>query len=148
MTHDNDASFAAWLPSSATRDPCGLRITVDRRGHTATLRLDGELDMATGESLREHIRRILRQDCPHRLLLDLTQLSFTDSVGINLMMWAHKQMNKRGYQLQLHNPQPQVRRVLEATGLDTQLHITSKFDPSAGEPSAGPGDTRSQGPAR
>lgn len=141
MTHTTDAAFPDRQPPSATGGPHGLRVTIHRDGRTVTMRLDGELDMATVELLRDHIRYVLRHDAPHRILLDLTRLNFTDSAGLNLMVWVNKQLKRRGprHRLQLHNPQAQVRRVLHATGLDTQFDIGAAARTTApGMSDAGP----------
>jgi anti-anti-sigma factor len=101
-----------------------LEISVQRDGHTTLLRLAGELDMATADELRRHILMALEHHDPHRLLLDLSKLDFTDSSGLAALVWAHQLLSSRGRQLRLHHPQPQVRRVLHITGLHTRLHIT------------------------
>ena len=132
---------------STTQRPASklLDIGIERDGSTTVLRLVGELDMATADELRRHILLVLDQHDPHRILLDLSELSFTDSSGLAAMVWAHQQLASRGRQLRLHHPQAMVRRVLHITGLHTRLHITETPQPprrsgtGAGSPGIGTG---------
>jgi anti-anti-sigma factor len=104
--------------------PSPLSIGVDHDGSTVVLRLHGELDLATAEQLRRRIRTVLAEHDPHRLLLDLAELTFADSSGLAVLVWAHKRLASRDRQLRLHHPHRQIRRILHITGLDTRLHIT------------------------
>jgi anti-anti-sigma factor len=129
QTYTNGRSKTAalsppWSSPRSARRPSPLSIALDLDGSTAVLRLKGELDLATAEQLRGSIRTVLKEHDPHRLLLDMTDLSFADSSGLAVMVWAHKQLAARDRQLRLHHPQRNVRRILSITGLDTRLHIT------------------------
>ncbi|QXJ22276.1 STAS domain-containing protein [Actinomadura graeca] len=109
-----------------------LAVDVQQDGSTTVLRLSGELDVATADDLRFHIRAAVEAHAPQRLLLDLSQLGFADSSGLSVLVWAHQLMSDRGHQLRLHHPQPQVMRVLHITGLHTRLHITERGADGAG----------------
>lgn len=93
-------------------------------GTTVELRLTGELDVSGADTLRRHIEDVIVEHDPHRLLLDLSGLTFADSSGLAAIVWAHKAMTARGRQLRLQHPQGRVLRVLHITGLHTRLHIT------------------------
>jgi anti-anti-sigma factor len=101
-----------------------LGIDIQRDGRTTILWLTGELDLATADELRRHVLLALDRHDPDRLLLDLSELSFTDSSGLAAMVWAHQLLTDRGRQLRLRCPRPLVRRALYITGLHTRLHIT------------------------
>ncbi|WP_169806850.1 STAS domain-containing protein [Actinomadura macra] len=116
-----------------------LAVDVHHDGTTTELRLSGELDVATADELRHHIRMAVNAHNPHRLLLEMSGLGFADSSGLSVLVWAHQLMSERGHQLRLHHPQPQVMRVLHITGLHTRLHIT---EASASGGSRSPGSDR------
>ncbi|NEA24626.1 anti-sigma factor antagonist [Actinomadura bangladeshensis] len=103
-----------------------LLVAVDVRPHdsTAELRLRGELDAAASEDLRRHIGAVIDRHDPHRLLLDLSELSFADSSGLAVLVWAHQVMTGHGRQLRLHHPQSRVLRIMNIAGLHNRLHIT------------------------
>jgi anti-sigma B factor antagonist len=77
-----------------------------------TVRLHGELDVATAPSINEAIE-LARVDGPSSLVIDLKDLSFMDSSGIALLV----QLANRAESVQVRNPSPNVRRVFELTGL-------------------------------
>lgn len=102
-----------------------LDIGIRNAGSTTMLRLRGELDMSTADTLRRHISVAINAHDPHRLLLDLSELTFVDAIGLAVFVWAHRVLGHRGRQLRLYRPRPQVLRVLVVTGLHTRLPITS-----------------------
>ncbi|MFB4296249.1 STAS domain-containing protein [Actinomadura sp. NTSP31] len=121
------APWTAPVPTGAGHhgpEPAPLRIGVQHDGRTTVLRLCGELDLATAGGLHRHITVVLNEHDPHRLLLELSELTFTDSSGLAVMVWAHQSLDRRGRQLRLYHPHPRVLRILHVTGLHTRLHIT------------------------
>jgi anti-anti-sigma factor len=106
-------------------------IGVEQDGSTTVLSLHGELDVATADQLGEHIAAVIAEHDPHRLLLELSNLSFADSSGLAVMVRAHQLLDGRGRQLRLLHPQPRVLRLLNITGLHTRLHITTAAPGSA-----------------
>jgi anti-sigma B factor antagonist len=77
-----------------------------------TVRLHGELDVATVPSISEAIESA-RVDGSSSLVMDLRDLSFMDSSGIALLV----RLANRAESVQVRNPSPNVRRVFELTGL-------------------------------
>lgn len=121
-----DSPDPSTFEGGATCAAGGLLLAVGTHadGTTVELRLQGELDVASADTLRRNIGAAITDHDPHRLLLDLSELSFADSSGLSAIVWAHKVMSERGRQLSLHHPQASVLRVLHLTGLHTRLHVT------------------------
>jgi anti-sigma B factor antagonist len=73
----------------------------------------GELDLATAPAVRNEIEAAMgpRQ---RFLMLDLGKLEFMDSSGIALLI----QLANRLERVEIRNPSPSVRRVIEITGLN------------------------------
>jgi anti-sigma B factor antagonist len=90
-----------------------LSIDVQNDGGAPVVMLSGELDLGTIGALTDTLDRL--DGSP---IVDLEGLSFIDSSGIRTLVIARKRMLKNGGDLVLLSPQPQVRRVLEITGLD------------------------------
>jgi anti-sigma B factor antagonist len=77
------------------------------------LALEGELDMATAEELRNRLREEGTGDGPDGpLVLDFTDISFMDSSGLRVLLEAAKERGDEGRLVILHPPQ-QVQRVLD-----------------------------------
>ncbi|MCW2918152.1 MAG: anti-sigma-factor antagonist [Actinomycetia bacterium] len=91
-------------------------------GQDEILQLRGELDMANAHDLRRHIRAVLNDRDPPRLILDLAGLDFVDSSGLAVMLWAHFRLAERGHVLCLAAAHAHVLKVLHLTGLHQRLH--------------------------
>ena len=78
--------------------------------------VSGEVDIQTSPMLEEHLRAVLDQG--HRALaVDLSDVSFLDSTGLSVLVAALQRCRSAGGGLRLISPQPNVRRVLDITGL-------------------------------
>jgi anti-anti-sigma factor len=62
---------------------------------------------------------------PPRLILDVSALEYTDSSGIALLV----QVTRIAKQVQLRNPSPVVRQLIELTGLSEILDIADDNQP-------------------
>ncbi|MDP4509700.1 STAS domain-containing protein [Nonomuraea turcica] len=63
----------------------------DDDGHT-TLRLIGDLDQGTAPDLTAAVESLIEAARPRRLVLDLSSMSFWDSIGISALLTAHEQV--------------------------------------------------------
>ena len=93
------------------------------------LRLRGELDAANQDLLRCVVRSVLDHHSPRILVLDLSALRFADCAGLSAVLWAHKHLARQGHELVLAGIQPLVRRLLDVTGLDAYLHVSTGETP-------------------
>jgi anti-sigma B factor antagonist len=80
--------------------------------------VSGELDMSNASSLEATVAS-LTAEAPDRLIFDLSGLRFMDSAGIAVLVSA----TSKGDAVQLRDPSPFVRRVIELTGLSGVLAI-------------------------
>jgi anti-anti-sigma factor len=74
------------------------------------IRVEGELDLAVAEQLRQALRR----DPQDQVLINLGSCEFIDSTGIAVILRAHRDGDGR---VVIHSPGGQVLRVLEVSGL-------------------------------
>jgi anti-sigma B factor antagonist len=88
---------------------------VDRESGCREIRVEGELDLAVTDRLRECLDRA---GSGHgAILIDLERCEFIDSTGIALILRTHNQMAEQGRRLVVCAPSDQVRRILSMTGL-------------------------------
>jgi anti-anti-sigma factor len=80
--------------------------------------LSGELDISSAETLRVAVEEIVATG-PTHLVFDLSRLTFMDSSGIAVMVYAANNVAK----VELLHPSSIVRRVVEATGLAEILQM-------------------------
>jgi anti-anti-sigma factor len=56
-------------------------------------------------------------------VVDLAALTYIDSVGIGLLVASRRRLDAEGRTFSVRNPAPQVRRLLEITGLIEYLGL-------------------------
>lgn len=106
----------------------GLLISSDgAHPGVSTLRLSGEIDLATVEQLREAITREIQLDVVAAVLIDLDHVTFLGSTGIGALVQGRRLARRHGKRLEVANAQGVVRRVLEATG--TWQYLTGDESP-------------------
>jgi anti-sigma B factor antagonist len=79
------------------------------------IRVEGELDLAVAEQLKEALAR-LGPECK-QLLISLEGCEFIDSTGIAVIVRAHNEFAERGCRVAIYAPSDQVLRILSVTGL-------------------------------
>jgi anti-anti-sigma factor len=99
---------------SAGHASCVTEVT--REGETPVIRLSGELDLVTADSVRSALDPALA-GAPERLVFEVSELEFMDSSGLALLVSAARKAGK----VELRNPTLIVRRLIELTGLAEML---------------------------
>jgi anti-sigma B factor antagonist len=94
-------------------------------GGRRTLRLTGELDMASCPALDDVLLHICTDETT-ALVLDLRNLTFMDSAGIESVLVAQRRAQELGCEFLLVPGPPQVQRVFEVLGLVDHLHFQTE----------------------
>ncbi|MFG2307227.1 STAS domain-containing protein [Streptomyces sp. NPDC048566] len=100
------------VPVSIETTPCGDGVVL--------VAVAGELDVETAPALRNRLADLVREGHRH-LLLDLSEVPFMDSSGINALLMAHDEAGRAGGGICLVSPAPVVRRVLDLTGVSLTI---------------------------
>jgi anti-anti-sigma factor len=82
------------------------------------VKLAGEFDIA-GRELADQV--LARADGAEKIVLDLSDLEFIDSMGIHFVVTAHQAAEADGRELRIVRGGPQVTRVFELVGLGDVL---------------------------
>ena len=98
----------------------GLTIRSTRDGEIHTIRLIGELDLATADDVEGELERVEETDAAS-IVLDLSGLSFMDSTGVRLIVNAHTRARADSRRLTLLRGQAAVQRVMELSGVEALL---------------------------
>jgi len=101
-----------------------LAMGVRNENGTVLIRLSGDLDMTGVKQARAVIDAALGSD-PGRVILDASALEYMDSSGIALMALV----TRMAPQVQVRNPTPIVRQLIELTGLSGILQIIDEDQP-------------------
>ena len=104
LDRDNPAEAAI----DSRTDPSGAPV----------IAVSGELDMSNASRLEEAVDAAVAAG-PEKLVFDLSGLRFMDSAGIAVLLRAAGKVAA----IELREPSPPVRRVLELTGLESVLSV-------------------------
>jgi anti-sigma B factor antagonist len=87
---------------------------------SATVVLDGEIDIATSPAIRESLMAAINAGNVH-LAVDMSGVAFIDTAGIGVLVAAANRAREAGGGLSLLAPSRQVRRLLDVFHLDAIL---------------------------
>jgi anti-sigma B factor antagonist len=105
-----------------------MRATVtDHRCDIAVLHLRGELDADTAGALRATLADLLERPVP-RIVVDLTDLKFCDSVGLSAFITSKQLIDARGGWLSFAGANQFLLRLLETVGLTKYFAIFPEVD--------------------
>jgi anti-sigma B factor antagonist len=90
---------------------------IDELGDAATLKLEGELDVATAPDLRDQVVRLVSEGRTH-LVFDCAGLEFIDSTGLGVLIGARARCLAANGSVALAGTRPAMRRLLAVTGVD------------------------------
>jgi anti-anti-sigma factor len=103
----------AWQPFS---------VTVSSDSDRSTVYFRGELDMSGVDRARQAIEQAEEGGAP-LMVLDLSELDFIDSTGLEVMLRAARRATDSGRRLIVQRPSQYIRRLLEMTAIDRSLDI-------------------------
>ena len=98
--------------------PNAFEITESVEPNGVRLILSGELDVAVIDRLQQRLAALAESD--ETVLLDLSELTFIDSSGLNVIVTAHRRAQRNGSELRIDpNMSRPVHRVVHLMGLDS-----------------------------
>lgn len=105
----------------------GEAVMTTRRQADGAIVVDvrGVLDAATVDALRAALLGTLASDRPRTMVVDLTYVTFMDSVGIGALVAGHNAAREIGTRFVLRNPSEFVHRQLRVTGLAEMFGLSA-----------------------
>ncbi len=96
-------------------------VDIDRGAAQTVIKLVGELDFATAPRVRAAVEAV-RDESPHAIVIDLSGLTFMDSTGIHVIIWAcAANRSADSPTVSLRRGAAAVQRVLEVAGIEDRL---------------------------
>lgn len=109
---------------SSHSQPFAIRIAAAPDG-SVRVKVTGELDLSTSPELDAALRREIGEG--KRVVLDLSEIAFIDSTGLNALISALRASDSNGAGLMVSPSLPtQVRKVFEITGLNQVLPLATE----------------------
>ncbi|MEW9547606.1 STAS domain-containing protein [Nonomuraea sp. NPDC050783] len=115
-----------------------LSVTSGLSRNAVVLRLEGELNADAVPVLRGHLRHIWELPPHPFLILDLGEVRFCDSMGMNELVSVMQRCEARGTRLLLGGVHGVMARVLSITGLRHAFEVFARFDDALRLAVAGP----------
>ena len=94
-----------------------LKIDMEPIGNVLCVRLSGELDHHTSDSVRQQVSFAIEKHGIKHLVLNLEQLSFMDSSGLGIILGRYKQIKQAGGEMAICGISPSIERLFSMSGL-------------------------------
>jgi anti-sigma B factor antagonist len=95
----------------------------------SVLGLVGELDSSNVCGLRQALAEL---PTSKRVILDLSELSFVDSIGLGAIIGCAKKLRQVGGEMTLAGASPPIRKVLNMTGIDRISQVHTNIEDAIG----------------
>jgi anti-anti-sigma factor len=111
-----------------TPEPRQFQVKADRVGTTALVTVQGELDIATLPEFERAVTRMRSQGL-ERLVIDLRDLEFLDSMSIELLLRLHGDLTSSGADLVIVRGPRAVNRIFDLMELQRVLNLVDEPPP-------------------
>jgi anti-anti-sigma factor len=108
-----------------TREPRQFQVSAKRFGTKALVTVEGELDIATLPEFEQAITRMRAQGL-ERLVIDLRELEFLDSMSIELLLRLHGELTATGADLVVVRGPRAVNRIFDLMELERVLTLVDE----------------------
>ena len=92
-------------------------LDIEFKQDTLFVRPGGELDLSVADFLRNNLEETLDREPARNIVFNLSKVSFVDSSVLGVLLGRYKRVSKNGGKILIVSPQPQVRKILELSGL-------------------------------
>lgn len=103
-----------------------MPVTCTEENRTLTASVSGELDHHRAKEIMEELSRQIDVALPRKLILDLSELTFTDSSGIAVVLRTFQKMRQIQGSLVVQRIPEQALRVFLAAGLDKMISLDAE----------------------
>ena len=93
----------------------------------STIRAMGEIDLASSRDLASRLGEAAGAPGPS-VVLDLTRVTFMDSVGLGVVLQAANRFHRQGKRLLIVAPPGPVRRMFDFAGVADRLSLVANRD--------------------
>lgn len=106
------------MPDVLADWPYLLVQVVQRPGRALSVTGHGEIDMTTVNAFTHTLTTVLSQERPQHIDVNLAEVTFMDSSGINALVACRAEATPRGCRITISHPRPMVSRVLSVAGVN------------------------------
>jgi len=99
-----------------------MQISTRNLGTVTILDIAGEIDLYNAVDLEMTIRKLIKEN-KVRVVINLAQVPFIDSNGLAKLLFTQRELQKVSGMLKLLSLTPNIRKLFEATKLNTKFEI-------------------------
>jgi anti-sigma B factor antagonist len=100
-----------------------VELTRDTADGAVVLRVSGDMDADTAYRVPDEVAALFDGPRPREIVLDLSGVSFLDSVGLGMLVRAQEEAVAHDTDFRLRAPSDPVSRVLSMTAMDTHFAV-------------------------
>lgn len=89
----------------------------ERRRDTILVKMTGEMDHCSAQSIRRELDEMLKDPSVKRMILDMREMTFMDSSGIGVILGRYRILHQRQGKLAVRNMNPSVAKVFNLSGM-------------------------------
>ena len=104
-----------------------------KNGDGLKVYLQGEIDHAATEELRESIEKLLADEDVRHLILDFSRVTFMDSSGIGMIIGRYKTMMRKHGRISACAMTPGIERLFRMAGLHRIIDIEQEDNEQEGK---------------
>ncbi|BCJ48501.1 hypothetical protein GCM10010168_64340 [Actinoplanes ianthinogenes] len=90
---------------------------------TTVVAVAGEVDMENSDEFVREVSKLVPRDGGHRVVLDLSGVTFLGSAGLLALLQCRTTAEHRGSRLEISHAHRNVRQVLTICNLDSLFHL-------------------------
>lgn len=111
---------------SVAQNPLSVEVGLLRED-VALITVQGYLDADTATEFHHHLANQLHHGRRH-FLLDLSQVPFMDSSGMNIILRVYQEARELPGSVHIISPTPAVRRILDLTGVSITVPVSGSVE--------------------
>jgi anti-anti-sigma factor len=97
-----------------------MRINTQNYNDVTVIELQGEVDGDITDAMKDTITGVVAGR-RRRIVLDMSNVNFVDSQGLELLLWIRQYCRQNKAQLKLAGLDENIEKILEITGLQTDF---------------------------
>jgi anti-sigma B factor antagonist len=106
-----------------------MRLHKHMRGEITVITFDGSLDSGTAASVKADLEQLVPE--AGTTVLDLSKMEYMSSVGLRVLLLAHRRAQSSGARIVLASLHPDVREVMNATGFLSFFDVVETVEAEA-----------------
>ena len=103
-----------------------MEINYSKKDKLLKVEITEEIDHHIVEKIRRKVDDEITRYMPRKTIFDFSRVSFMDSAGIGMIIGRYKMMKLIGGETEIINISPNVKRILEMSGINKIISMKEK----------------------